>query len=64
MSAKPALNLGDVARILFGIQLPPAQADRPIAEAVIDSRAALKGSLFVALTRRANRRPPLPQCGV
>ena len=54
MTSKPALTIGDVTRILFGIQLQPAQANRPIAgrtiaDAVIDSRAASKGSLFVAL---------------
>ncbi len=43
------LTLGAVARILFGVELPATQAERAIAETVIDSRAAVKGSLFVAL---------------
>jgi UDP-N-acetylmuramoyl-tripeptide--D-alanyl-D-alanine ligase len=59
MTLKPTLTLGDVARILFRVQLAPLQgegspaeqviAERAIVDAVIDSRAAAQGSLFVAL---------------
>jgi UDP-N-acetylmuramoyl-tripeptide--D-alanyl-D-alanine ligase len=49
MSLKPALNLAEVARILGETELPPALARRPISGVVIDSRAASKGNLFVAL---------------
>lgn len=49
MTATHDLTLGDVARLLFGIELPTTQAERAIAETVIDSRAAAQGSLFVAL---------------
>lgn len=43
------LTLGEVARLLFGIAMPPPQAKQAVTAAVVDSRQASHGSLFVAL---------------
>lgn len=49
MTVLPDLTLGEVGRILFGKELRPIPAQRRIADVIVDSRAAAKGSFFVAV---------------
>ncbi len=45
----PDLTLGEISRILFGKELRPVPAQRRVTDVIIDSRAATKGSFFVAI---------------
>ena len=49
MQPKTTLTLNDVSLALYGAALPAALGERVVVDSVIDSRAASRGSLFVAL---------------
>lgn len=49
LTASSSLTLGEIARLLYGADLPSEHAGRMVAAAVVDSRTVAPGDFFVAL---------------